>query len=149
MRVPFEAAWTAGDLLQFVQRQGAESLAWDFVGVGEIAKKVGWVGEEGGCGNVFGSVVHHQDWEDVDEMEFGGGKVKVDIVNPHGDASVPMKVVSFVKRGELFVGLVGREEEEELVEGLLGELTGVVEGLVSRGEDVVLDEGVFLGTQTE
>ncbi|EAQ85461.1 hypothetical protein CHGG_09475 [Chaetomium globosum CBS 148.51] len=49
VHVPFQWGWTAGELLGFVQRQGAEGLAWDFVGVGPIAGRVGWEGKtEGG-----------------------------------------------------------------------------------------------------
>ncbi len=139
VRVSFQAGWTAADLLQFVQRQNAESLAWDFVGVGAIAAEVGWVGGEGG-GSVFDSVVHHQDWEDVDEMEFGEGKCRVAIVNPHGDAASPMKIVSFVKDGKIHVGIVGREEDGELVDGVLQELTAVVEGLVEGNGSALLNE---------
>ena len=146
VRVPFQAGWTAADLLQFVQSQSAESLAWDFVGVGAIAAEVGWVG---GASNssIFDSVVHHQDWEDVDEMAFGGGKCRVGIVNPHGDAASPMKIVSFVKGGKLYVGVVGREGDAELVDEVLRELTAVVEGLVEGNENALLNKEVFVGDQ--
>ena len=146
VRVPFQAGWTAADLLRFVQTQSAESLAWDFVGVGAIAAEVGWVGGGSG-GSVFDSVVHHQDWEDVDEMAFGGGKCRVGIVNPHGDAASPMKVVSFVKGGKMHVGVVGGEGDGELVDEVLRELTAVVEGLVEGNGSALLDEEVLVGGQ--
>jgi amino acid adenylation domain-containing protein len=143
VRVTFQRGWTASDLMQFVQAQGAESLAWDWVGFEKIARECGWL--EGEQKKVFDSVVHHQDWEDFDVMRFGGRECRVGIVNPHGDAAVPMKVVSFVKGGELHVGVVGTEEDEGLVEGVLGELAAVV-GELAKGEKTggLLDEEVFV-----
>jgi amino acid adenylation domain-containing protein len=146
VRVTFRRGWTASDLLSFVQAQGAESLSWDWVGFGRIAKECGWLEKDGdGQQRFFDSVVHHQDWEDFDVMRFAGRECRVGIVNPHGDAAVPMKVVSFVKGGELHVGVVGTQEDERLVEGVLGELAGVV-GELARGEETVglLDEEVFV-----
>lgn len=139
VRVRFQPNWTAADLMQFVQRQGAESLAYDFVGFEAISKCVGW-----SSGSFFDSVVHHQDWDDFDEMPFAGGRCKVDIVNPHGDASRPVKVVSFLKEGRMHVGVVGSEDDEEFVEGVLAELKDVVEGLSRDGErSVLVDTEVF------
>jgi fusarinine C synthase len=139
VRVPFQPHWTAADLMQFVQRQGAESLAYDFVGYEAISKRVGW-----SSGSFFDSVVHHQDWDDFDEMPFAGGKCKVDIVNPHGDASRPVKVVSFVKEGKMHVGVVGSEDDGEFVDGVLAELRDVVQGLSGEGGmSVLLDDEVF------
>ena len=50
----------------------------------------------------------------------------MDLLSPHGDAAYPLKVVSFFEKGKLHVGVVGSEAEEEVVEGLLGELTAAV-----------------------
>ncbi|KAJ4300587.1 Nonribosomal peptide synthetase 4 [Collariella sp. IMI 366227] len=94
VRVRLQPEWTAADLMGFVQSQGAESAAYDFVGFEAIARRAGWSADLGRA-SFFDSVVHHQDWEDVDEMPFAGGKCKVDVVNPHGDAARPVKVVSF------------------------------------------------------
>ncbi|KAK4119473.1 nonribosomal peptide synthase SidD [Parathielavia appendiculata] len=151
VRVTFQRWWTAADLMGFVQRQGAESMAWDWVGFGKIAKECGWLdftsagngGEKKGVA-YFDSVVHHQDWEDFDVMRFAGRECKVGIVNPHGDAASPMKIVSFVKGGAMYVGVVGAEEDEKLVESVLTELAAVV-GELARGEGSgLLDEKVFM-----
>jgi hypothetical protein len=139
VRVPFQPHWTAADLMRFVQRQGAESLAYDFVGFEAISKRVGW-----SSGSFFDSVVHHQDWDDFDEMPFAGGRCKVDIVNPHGDASRPVKVVSFMKEGKMHVGVVGNEDDRAFVDGVLAELKGVVEALSRDGAmKLLLDDEVF------
>jgi hypothetical protein len=125
--------------MQLVQRQGAESLAYDFVGFEAISKRVGW-----SPGSFFDSVVHHQDWDDFDEMPFAGGRCKVDIVNPNGDASRPVKVVSFMKEGKMHVGVVGNEDDGEFVDGVLAELKGVVEALSRDGAmKLLLDDEVF------
>jgi aryl carrier-like protein len=147
VRVPFQRGWTARDLLQFVQRQGAEALAWDFVGVGAIAERVGWrtshkeEDKEGGV--FFDSVVHHQDWEDFDVMPFAGKECKVGILNPHGDAAYPLKVVSFVKGEEMHVGVVGSEEDVVFVDEVLGELTAAVGELAGGAGGVLMGEEVF------
>jgi amino acid adenylation domain-containing protein len=147
VRVPFQRGWTARDLLQFVQRQGAEALAWDFVGVGAIAERVGWRSAQGGedkeGGVFFDSVVHHQDWEDFDVMPFAGGECKVGIVNPHGDAAYPLKVVSFVKGGEMHVGVVGSEVDVVFVDEVLGELTAAVGELAGGEGSVLMGEEMF------
>ncbi|KAH6640194.1 hypothetical protein F5144DRAFT_626404 [Chaetomium tenue] len=144
VRVPFQKGWTAGELLGFVQRQGAEGLAWDFVGVGAIAGRVGWE-EWGGVGRgvFFDSVVHHQDWEDFDVMPFGGGECKVDVWNPHGDAAYPLKVVSFFKGGELNVGVVGSEADVVFVDEVLAELAGAVRELVEGTKEGLLARKCF------
>jgi aryl carrier-like protein len=143
VRVPFRAGWTARELLGFVQRQGAEGLAYDFVGVGAIAERVGWETKPEG-GVFFDSIVHHQDWEDFDVMPFGGGECKVDVWNPHGDAAYPLKVVSFFKSGELHVGVVGSEEDVVFVDEVLAELAGAVKELVElREERPLLDRAIF------
>lgn len=124
IRVVFNADWTARDLLQFVQQQSAESAAYDFLGFEAIHRHcTEWESEP----RFFDSIVHHQDWEDFDAMDFAGGSCRVDVRNPHGDAAWPMKVVSFVKGRELHVGIVG--SEVEFVDGVLGELVEAVEEL--------------------
>lgn len=144
VRVPFQQGWTARELLGFVQRQGAEGLAYDFVGVGAIAERVGWKRAEGERKVFFDSVVHHQDWEDFDVMPFGGGECKVDVWNPHGDAAYPLKVVSFFKGGELHVGVVGSEENVVFVDEVLAELAGAVRELAELGkEDPLLGREAF------
>ncbi|KAL2264526.1 hypothetical protein VTJ83DRAFT_7036 [Remersonia thermophila] len=150
VRVRFdEKIKTAADLLAGVQRQAAESSSWDFLGVSTVAEAVGWENRrtsgqggalKGSHGIFFDSVVHHQDWDDFDEMEFGDGKCTVDIVNPHGDAARPLKVVSFVKGGEVHVGLVGYQEERELLEKVLEELAETVRELTQGGGGRLLEE---------
>ncbi|KAK4096517.1 nonribosomal siderophore peptide synthase Sid2 [Parathielavia hyrcaniae] len=149
VRVTFQTWWTATDLMGFVQRQSAESMAWDWVGFDRVAKECGWLGSsvrdssEKNRALFFDSVVHHQDWENFDVMGFAGRECKVDILNPHGDAASPMKIVSFVKGGKMQVGVVGAEEDEELVESVLGELAAVVRQLASGEGCQMLDKDIF------
>jgi aryl carrier-like protein len=130
VRVLFQEGWHAKHLLEFVQKQAAESAAFDSLGYSKIAKAVGW--EET---SFFDSIVHHQDWDDFDTMPFAGSEVKVDILNPHGDASHPLKVVSFVKAGETHVGVVGSERDPVFIDKVLDELVLCVEEL-AVGHDV-------------
>jgi len=135
IRVSFQQGWTAIDLLRFVQTQTAESSARDFLGFDKIAtactewSDMNW--DRDGV-RFFDSVVHHQDWEDFDEMSWAGGKCRVAIANPHGDAAWPMKLVSFIKEGKVHVGVAGGEDDGEFLEGVLGELKAVVEELVGE-----------------
>lgn len=127
IRVPFEASWTAADLMRFVQRQSGESAAHDFVGFERIAREcTRWSGAVG-----FDSIVHHQDWDDSDSMPFAGTTARLEILNPHGDAPRPLKAVSFVKDGHLRVGVVGSERDEALVSSVLAELVAAVQELTS------------------
>lgn len=127
VRVRLQPNWTTTDLLSNVQSQMAESAAHDFLGFGKIAKDcaVSWEGAE-----FFDSVVHHQDFEDFDSMPFGQGECKVDIVNPHGDAAHPFKAVTFIKGGELHVGVVGSEKDGQKVGAMLDEFAEVVREVV-------------------
>ncbi|KAK1139705.1 Nonribosomal peptide synthetase 4 [Aspergillus melleus] len=128
IRVPFQSQWTAMDLLLFVQKQSGQSAAHDYLGFRAISKEcTQWPSEV----SSFDSLVHHQDFEDFDTMPFAGGTCRVDILNPHGDAAYPMKVVSFVRGGKMHVGLVGSERDTALVDAVLGELTSTVEELVT------------------
>jgi amino acid adenylation domain-containing protein len=129
VRVPFKEGWSATDLLHYVQSQAAASAPHDSLGFTKIASRC--LGSE----TVFDSVVHHQDWEDFDSMPFAGSEVKVDILNPHGDAATPLKVVSFVQKGEVRVGVVGSEREAVFVDKVVEELVLCVEEL-ARGRDV-------------
>jgi len=138
IRIPFQSQWTASDLLEFVQRQSAESMAYDFVGWDVISKKcTDWAASGH---TFFNSIVHHQDWEDFDEMPFAGQSCKVGILNPHGDAAYPLKLVSFVKKGVLNVGVVGSESDEELVESLLNDLTAAISELAASPESSLFNE---------
>ncbi|KAJ6114384.1 hypothetical protein N7486_000162 [Penicillium sp. IBT 16267x] len=138
IRVLFESHWTAMDLLQYVQKQSAESAAYDFLGYEKIAQQVEW-----STGQFYDSLVHHQDWDDFDTMPFAGGRCKVDILNPHGDSPNPMKVVSFVKEGKVNVGLVGSENDSVFVEETLDELAATVQELTSQNAEALLDAEVF------
>ncbi|KAL2182248.1 hypothetical protein L209DRAFT_738634 [Thermothelomyces heterothallicus CBS 203.75] len=156
VRVPFARGWAAADLLAYVQRQAAESSAHDFVGFSAVAEAVGWTsssstststwtnnntinldnnGNDNGNNVFFDSIVHHQDWEDFDEMPFAGGRCAVDILNPHGDAARPLKAVSFVRDGRLHVGVVGSEHDAALVDDLLAQLTAAAQQLSVRAGD--------------
>ncbi|KAL4803517.1 hypothetical protein BDV18DRAFT_166422 [Aspergillus unguis] len=139
VRVPFQSreSWTPKTLLEFVQSQSAESAAHDFVGFSRIAKNcTDWLSSSPTA--FYDSLVHHQDHEDFDAMPFAGSECKVDISNPHGDAAFPMKVVSFVRQGELHFGVVGSERDEAFVRETLDSLRGVVEELVAAPEGVLV-----------
>ncbi|CAG8387621.1 unnamed protein product [Penicillium salamii] len=126
VRVKFESKWTAMDLLRFVQNQSAESAAHDFLGFDKVSKQCAqWSSEM----RSFDSIVHHQDWEDFDDMPFAGSSAKVDISNPHGDAAYPLKAVSFVKGGKMHVGFVGSERDAAFVDATLDELAAAVQEL--------------------
>ncbi|KAK4147292.1 uncharacterized protein C8A04DRAFT_24535 [Dichotomopilus funicola] len=135
VRVRFDTTVQTAGLLREVQNQAVASSAWDYVNLGALGENVGWKtrGVEGPA--VFDSMVHHQDWDDASTMVFGGAECKIDLETPHGDAGVPMKVVSFVRERVMHVGVVGREEDGEVVESLLGELAETVR--VLRGDGVV------------
>ncbi|KAH8817444.1 nonribosomal siderophore peptide synthase Sid2 [Xylogone sp. PMI_703] len=135
VRISFEFQWTTMDLLQFVQKQSAESAAHDFLGFEKISKQcTQWSSEM----QFFDSIVHHQDWEDFDTMPFAGGSCRVDILNPHGDAISPLKIVSFVRGGETNVGIVGSERDVVLVDALLDELATAVQELATCHSDHIL-----------
>ncbi|KAJ9492309.1 hypothetical protein VN97_g923 [Penicillium thymicola] len=124
VRVKFESQWTAMDLLRFVQKQSAESAAHDFLGFEKISKQCAQWSPEA---RSFDSIVHHQDWDDFDDMPFAGSSCKVDISNPHGDAAYPLKAVSFVRGGKMHVGFVGSERDEKFVDATLDELAAAVQ----------------------
>ncbi|KAE8385733.1 hypothetical protein BDV23DRAFT_187957 [Aspergillus alliaceus] len=135
IRVPFQSQWTAVDLLRFVQRQSAESAAHDFLGFEMISKQcTQW----SAAAQSFGSLVHHQDWDDFDTMPFAGGNCKVDILNPDGDAAYPLKVVSFVRGGQMHVGVVGSERDAAFVNAALDDLAATVQELVTRRSEHML-----------
>ncbi|KAF7590342.1 Non-ribosomal peptide synthetase [Aspergillus hancockii] len=139
VRVPIASTWTAMDLLRFVQKQSAESAAHDFLGFAKISTQCTEWAQTG----YFDSIVHHQDWDDFDTMPFAGGDVRVEISNPHGDAPYPLKVVSFVKGGEMHVGVVGSERDGAFVDAVLGELADTVHELAVRLEERVVVAGVL------
>ena len=134
VRVQLQSTWTTLDLLHYVQAQMAESTAYDYLGFSQIARDCGlsW-GSAGSDSSSFDSIVHHQDFEDFDEMPFGDVSCKVDILNPHGDAAYPFKTVTFVKEGKLNVGVVGSEKDAARVEEILGMFAGVVEEVAAGG----------------
>lgn len=143
IRVPFAPSWTAADLLRFVQRQSGESAAHDFVGFEKISREcTQWQSgsESDSPGLFFDSIVHHQDWDDSDSMPFGGETARLEILNPHGDSPQPLKAVSFVKGGNLRVGVVGSERDEEFVGSILAGLVAAVQELTSsRGGQLLPD----------
>ncbi|OQE42297.1 hypothetical protein PENCOP_c004G08019 [Penicillium coprophilum] len=137
VRVKFESQWTAMDLLRFVQKQSAESAAHDFLGFEKISKQCAQWSPEA---RSFDSIVHHQDWDDFDDMPFAGSSCKVDISNPHGDAAYPLKAVSFVRGGKMHVGFVGSEKDATFVDATLDELAAAVQELSGcRSEPLVID----------
>lgn len=140
IRVQFQAEWTALTLLQFVQKQSAESAAHDFLGLEKIAKQcTSWPSNT----QSFDSIVHHQDFDDFDTMPFAEGSCRVEISNPHGDAPYPFKVVSFVRGGKVHVGAVGAERDSALVDEILDDLAATVADLSNGSGAVLLDEKMF------
>ena len=128
IRVQFQPQWTAMALLRFVQRQVAESAAHDFLGFSAIAEQCAkWDPEA----TFFDSIVHHQDFEDFDTMPFAWGTCRVEISNPHGEAAHPVKAVSFVRDGEMHVGVVGSAGINGFVDAVLSELVATVQELSS------------------
>lgn len=122
VRVQLQAQWKSSDLLRHVQAQMVASAAHDFLGFSDIAKNcTSW------SADFYDSIVHHQDFEDFDTMPFAGGACKVDILNPHGDAAHPFKAVTFVKGGQLHVGVVGSENDQERVGAILEDFAKVVQ----------------------
>lgn len=141
VRVPFKPEWTAGDLFDFVQGQIAESAAHDFIGFEKIFKEcTEWSSQS----EFYNSIVHHQDFEDFDTMPFAGTGCKVDVLNPHGDASNPLKIASFVREGQTHVGIVGSEREPEFIQAVLDQLIATVEELTTQsGQDLLLESSCF------
>lgn len=144
VRIPFQSSWTVIDLLKFVQQQSSESAAHDFLGFSHIAENcTQWL--QGNETSFFGSVVHYQDIvEESDTMPFAGMECKVDLLNPCGDSGDPLKVVSYVRGGQTYVGIVGMESEFLFVGSVLEELVGTVEEL-AMCRDGILELGLARG----
>jgi len=138
VRVPFKVGWTAQDLFDFLQRQIAESAAYDFIGFEKIFRECT---EWSSLTEFYNSVAHHQDFEDFDTMPFAGTECKVDVLNPHGDASLPLKIASFVRAGQTHVGIVGSEREPEFIQSILDQLVATVKELTTRPSQELLLEG--------
>lgn len=128
VRVTFDVEWTALDLMQYVQSQVAESTTYDYIGFETIFDEcTDWSPQH----EFYDSLVHHQDFEDFDTMPFAGTMCKVDILNPHGDASHPLKIASFVRNGQTHVGIVGSDKERDFVQDALTQLVTIVQELTS------------------
>ncbi|ROV92122.1 hypothetical protein VSDG_07569 [Cytospora chrysosperma] len=140
VRVQFQPQWTVIDFLQFVQRQSAESAAHDYIGFRRISQQCTQWSSSSVEAPFFDSIVHHQDFEDFDTMPFAGRTPKVDILNPHGDAAYPLKAVSFIRDGGLYVGVVGSERDTDFVASILAKLVVAVQDLSgSQSGKLVLD----------
>ncbi|KAF7717877.1 Nonribosomal peptide synthase (NRPS) [Penicillium ucsense] len=140
VRVQIQPKWTATDLLCSVRKQMAESAAHDFLGFEKISKQcTSWPQSAG----LFDSIVHHQDFDDFDSMPFAGGSCRVEIYNPHGDAPLPFKAVSFVRSGQVHVGAVGSTRDLDLVSELLDDLASIFAEVCRCSESVLLDAAVF------
>ena len=112
---------------------------YDYLGFEKISKNcTSW-----SSGQFFDSLVHHQDWDDFDSMPFADGHCKVDIINPHGDAPYPLKVVSYTKEGQMYVGVVGRENDEFFINSVLDELASTVRELIESRTGPLLDLKLF------
>ncbi|OIW34801.1 nonribosomal peptide synthase SidD [Coniochaeta ligniaria NRRL 30616] len=136
VRVTLSPSTTARALLDSIQTQTAQSVGYDYLGFAALRAACTSWSVEGST--FFDSVVHHQDHDDFDTMSFAGGEARVDILNPHGDAPRPLKVVSYVKGGEFVVGVVGTKGGEAVVDELVDELVGAVRLLTSGSEESVL-----------
>lgn len=144
IRVRFQTGWTGMGLLKFVQKQSAESAAYDFLGFEKISKFcTQWSSSSSSERQLFfDSLVHHQDFEEFDTMPFDGGTCRVEISNPHGDSADPLKVVSFVRGGQLHVGIVGYESDVEFVDAVLKELAEAAQEVVKRQSEPILLDSV-------
>lgn len=141
VRVLFEREWKAADLLDFVQNQVAASTAYEALGYATIARRCTQWPEHP---VPFGSVVHYQDWEDFDEIDFAGGRCKVETMSPHGDASSPVKAVAYVREGCTFVGLVGSEKDQSFLDARLQDLVSAVQELTSSdSHSLLLEPSLF------
>ncbi|TPX19125.1 uncharacterized protein E0L32_011198 [Thyridium curvatum] len=140
VRVTLERGVTTGaDLLEAVQHQHVSSSRFEGAGLSEIIEhatdwdpaKVGW----------FDSVVH-QDVAHVEALGFGDGerRARLETVYPHEEPLREWKVQAFHHEGgdEVTLEIVTVESWREYAGGLLDELCGVLEGLVRRPWDVVL-----------
>ncbi|RAO72869.1 uncharacterized protein BHQ10_008881 [Talaromyces amestolkiae] len=140
IRVQLQSGWTGMELLKSIQRQSAESAAYDFLGFEKISKVcTQWSSSSLPEEQIFfNSLVHHQDFEDFDTMPFASGTCRVEISNPHGDSADPLKVVSFIREDRLNVGIVGYEQDVEFVDTVLGELAEAVKEVVARQSKLIL-----------
>lgn len=137
VRITFDAQWTARDLLDFTQKQIAQSSPYDFLGFEKISKQcTSWSAES----RFFDSVVHHQDFDDFDTMPFAGGSCRVEILNPHGDAANPIKAVSLLRDGQSHVGVVGSKRDSELLGMVLDELVAAAQELALSTSERVLHD---------
>ncbi|KAK5051561.1 hypothetical protein LTR84_003213 [Exophiala bonariae] len=141
VRVAFDLEWTALDLLQYVQSQVAGSTAYDYIGFEKIFKEcTEWSSKH----DFYDSLVHYQDFEDFDTMPFAGATCKVDILNPHGDASHPLKIASFVRDGETHVGIVGSDKQRDFIQAALDQLVAIVQELATgHGEQRLFSDRSF------
>lgn len=137
VRVLFHSKWTAIDLLNYVQRQSAQSAAHDFLGFREISKNcTQWPPET----SFYGSLVHHQDTVDLETMPFAGQTCRVEVLKPHGDAAYPFKVVSFVQGGQMHIGVVGSDRDPGFLDDILGEVVAAgLELAAGQSEHILLD----------
>ncbi|EPS28470.1 hypothetical protein PDE_03416 [Penicillium oxalicum 114-2] len=140
IRVKFQPNWTAADLLHSVQKQSAESAAHDFLGFEQISRQcTSWTPDI----KNFDSIVHHQDFDDFDSMNFAEGSCRVEVSNPHGDAPLPFKTVSFLRGENVHVGAVGSETDSELVSEILDDLASIFAEISRCPDDILLDAAIF------
>lgn len=143
IRVRFTPGLTGAELLSQIQDQAAKSAEHSHIGYETITNEcTEW--DSNTLAQGTWSLVNHQDWEDFDDMQFGneggkhGGRAKVGIEQPHGDAPWPVKIVSYVnKEGRLEVGVVGVEVDKKVVKGLVRELKRCVESVAGLGDRLV------------
>ncbi|KAK2598934.1 hypothetical protein QQS21_005612 [Conoideocrella luteorostrata] len=135
VRVRFEPGWTAKQLLEHVRDLYLEGSAHATLGYAEIAKEcTEWEDSV----PFYASFVNHLDNGYFDTMPFGDGECRVDYTNPHAEIATPPRVVSFIERGNTFVGIEADGERWEFWEAKLEELAEAVEMLARDGSAVVL-----------
>ncbi|OTB03879.1 hypothetical protein M426DRAFT_321365 [Hypoxylon sp. CI-4A] len=135
VRVRFEEAWTAMDLLRHVQHQHVASAQHEAMGLLEIARECGpgWPEDT----DWFDSVVH-QDVYHVETLKFGGGggdgqaACRLETVYPHLEPLREWKVQAFIRGDELTLEIVTFEDWIGVAKELLDELEDILGVLVKR-----------------
>ncbi|KAI2468494.1 non-ribosomal peptide synthase [Annulohypoxylon bovei var. microspora] len=142
MRVRFDGAWSAADLLLHVQHQHVASAQHEGMGLLEIAREC--VPEWRAAGvDWFDSVVH-QDVVHVEELAFGFGggraRCRLETVYPHYEPLREWKVQAFVSGDSLMFEIVTFEDWIGVAAELLDELEEIMGLLVRRPNERIFGD---------